>query len=65
MIFQLDSPVTRLLEAAVEQTDLGEEHRVQKWHLDHLLQVEVDAELVLLLLHHKCHSGRTRPEQGH
>jgi hypothetical protein len=61
----LYSPIARLLKAAIEQAYLGEENCIQEWHLDHLLQVEFDAELVLLLLHHECHAGRTRPEQCH
>lgn len=60
--FCFNSPIAGFLEAAVEQANLGEQHRVQEWHLDHLLQVQVDLELVFLLLHHKGHAGGTRPE---
>lgn len=45
--------------AAVEESQLGEQHRVHERHSGQLLQVHLHREFVLLLLHHEGHLTTT------
>ena len=45
--------------AAVEESQLGEQHRVHERHSGQLLQVHLHREFVLLLLHHEGHLTAT------